>query len=79
MPDASQFTQFKRTGAYQNQKRDGGVKVITHLYQPRVTITGLKDFLANPNAIASPVTRFSKVTALKSAQNYGYVAPKYIK
>lgn len=76
---ASQFTQFKRTSAYQNQKRDGGVKVITHLYQPRVTTTGLLDFLSNPNALALPFTRFSKVTPLKSNQNYGYAAPKYIK
>ena len=76
---ASQFTQFKRSQAYQNQARDGGIKMITHLYQPRITTTGLQDFLSNPNAVALPFTRFSKVTPLKSNQNYGYAAPKYIK
>ena len=76
---ASQFTQFKRTSAYQNQVRDGGVKMITHLYQPRVTTTGLQDFLTNPAAIALPFTRFFKTTAMKGGQNYGYSAPKYIK
>ena len=76
---ASQFTQFKRSQAYQNQVRDGGIKMITHLYQPRITTTGLQDFLSSPNVVALPFTLFSKVTALKSNQNYGYAAPKYIK
>lgn len=76
---ASQYTQFKRSQAYQNQVRDGGIKMITHLYQPRITTTGLQDFLANPNAVALPFTRFSNVTTLKGSQNYGYAAPKYIK
>lgn len=76
---ASQFTQFKRTSAYQNQKRDGGIKVITHLYQPYVTTTGLLDFLHNPVAPDRPHNGFYKTTALKSNQNYSYAAPKYIK
>jgi len=75
---ASQFTQFKRSSAYQNQVRDGGVKLITHLYQPRITTTGLTDFLTNPAAIALPFTRFTKTTAMKSGQNYGYTKPKGI-
>jgi len=76
---ASQFTQFKRASAYQNQKRDGGIKMTTHLYQPRVTTTGLLDFLSNPNAVALPFTRFAKVTALKSGQNFSYYKPQSIK
>jgi len=76
---ASQFTQFKRTSAYQNQKRDGGVKMITHLYQPRVTTTGLLDFLHNPSAPDLPKNGFFKTTAMKGNQNYSYAAPKYIK
>ena len=77
---ASQYTQYVRSNAYQNQVRtDGPTRLITHLYQPRVTTTGLLDFLSNPNALALPFTRFSKVTPLKSNQNYGYAAPKYIK
>jgi hypothetical protein len=76
---ASQFTQFKRTSAYQNQKRDGGIKMITHLYQPRVTTTGLTDFLTNPNASDRHYSGFYKTTAMKMNQNYSYAAPKYIK
>ena len=76
---ASQFTQFKRSQAYQNQVRDGGIKVITHLYQPRVTTTGLKDFLANPNANASPLSRFTPTTAFRAGQNVSYYKPQYIK
>ena len=76
---ASQYTQFKRSQAYQNQARDGGIKMITHLYQPRITATGLLDFLYNPSAPDAPKTGFFKTTALKSNQNYSYVAPKYIK
>ena len=76
---ASQFTQFKRSSAYQNQKRDGGVKMITHLYQPRLTTTGLLDFLHNPSAADMPKNGFYKTTAMKSGQNYSYAAPKSIK
>ena len=76
---ASQFTQFKRSQAYQNQKRDGGIKMITHLYQPRITTTGLQDFLANPNAYNSALSRFTPSTAYRAGQNVGYYRPQYIK
>ena len=77
---ASQYTQYVRSNAYQNQVRtDGPTRLITHLYQPRVTTTGLKDFLSNPNAYASPYTLFTKTTSLKANQGAGYAAPKYIK
>ena len=77
---ASQYTQYVRSNAYQNQVRtDGPTRLITHLYQPRVTVTGLKDFLTNPNAYASPFSLFSKSTSLKGNQGYSYAAPKYIR
>lgn len=76
---ASQYTQYVRSNAYQAQKRDGGIKMITHLYQPLATTTGLTDFLHNPVAPDRPKNRFFKTTAMKMNQNYGYAAPKYIK
>lgn len=80
-PDASAFTQFKRSNSYQNQVRtDGTARLITHLYQPRITVTGLKDFLPSlTNVNIAPYTRFTKTTALKANQGAGYAAPKYIK
>ena len=76
---ASQFTQFKRSQAYQNQARDGGIKMITHLYQPNVTTTGLLDFLHNPSAPDKPHNRFFKTTAMKGGQNFSYYKPQSIK
>ena len=80
-PDASAFTQFKRSNAYQNQVRtDGNAMLITHLYQPRVTVSGLKDFLPSlTNVYDTVYSRFPKTTSLKANQGAGYAAPKYIK
>ena len=62
-PDASAFTRQTKLRAYEQQRRDGGVKLITHLYQPIVTTTGLQDFLPSfTNKINSPYTRFVKYT-----------------
>ena len=76
---ASQYTQYVRSNAYQAQKRDGGVKMITHLYQPYVTTTGLSDFLTNPNTPDRHYAGFYKTTAMKGNQNYSYAAAKYIR
>ena len=62
-PDASAFTRQTKLRAYENQARTGNVKLITHLYQPIVTTTGLVDFLPSfSGKVASPYTRFIKYT-----------------
>lgn len=62
-PDASAFTRQQKLRAYEQQRRDGDLKLITHLYQPIVTTTGLVDFLPSfTNKVASPYTRFTKYT-----------------
>jgi hypothetical protein len=62
-PDASAFTRQTKLRAYEQQRRDGGVKLITHLYQPIVTTTGLVDFLPSfTNKNVSPYTGFVKYT-----------------
>ena len=77
---ASQSTQYVRSNAYQNQVRtDGPTRLITHLYQPRITTTGLKDFLSNPNAYASPYSRFTATVANSPYKSVAYAAPKYIR
>lgn len=51
-PDASQFTQFKKYNAI-DSRRETGVKVITHLYQPVPSVRRPLDFLpsfTNKNA-----------------------------
>ena len=51
-PDASQFTQFKKYKAI-DARRETGVKVITHLYQPLPSVRRPIDFLpsfTNKNA-----------------------------
>jgi hypothetical protein len=62
-PDASAFTRQSKLRAYENQVRTGNVKLITHLYQPIVTTTGLVDFLPSfSSKVAYPYTRFNKYT-----------------
>ena len=62
-PDASAFTRQTKLRAYENQSRDGGVKLITHLYQPNVTTTGLVDFLPSfSNKNVRPLSGFIKYT-----------------
>ena len=52
-PDASAFTQMQRLRAL--EARTDTQKTITHLYQPQVTTSGLRDFLPSfTNKIASP-------------------------
>ena len=43
-PDASQFTQLKKYNAI-DSRRETGVKVITHLYQPVPSVRRPIDFL----------------------------------
>ena len=79
-PDASAFTQFKRVSVFDNQNRTGNVKTITHLYRPMVNALNLGDFLPsffNENGV--PYSRFTKTTAMKANQNFGYYKPKTIK
>ena len=62
-PDASAFTRQSKLRAYENQARTGNVKLITHLYQPIVTTTGLVDFLPSfTGKNVSAFTRFTKYT-----------------
>ena len=62
-PDASAFTRQSKLRAYSNQVRTGNVKLITHLYQPIVTTTGLVDFLPSfSNKSVRPYTPFVKYT-----------------
>lgn len=62
-PDASAFTRQQKLRAYENQTRIGNVKLITHLYQPIVTTTGLSDFLPSfTNKSVRPYTGFIKYT-----------------
>jgi hypothetical protein len=62
-PDASAFTRQSKLRAYENQARTGNVKMITHLYQPIVTTTGLVDFLPSfTNKNVSPLSRAVKYT-----------------
>lgn len=62
-PDASAFTRQQKLRAYENQSRTENVKLITHLYQPIVTTTGLVDFLPSfTNKNMRPYTGFSKYT-----------------
>ena len=78
-PDASAFTRQSKLRAYENQARTGNVKMITHLYQPIVTTTGLVDFLPSfTNKFAMPYSGFIKSTAMKMNQNYSYTKPKGI-
>lgn len=83
-PDASAFTRQTKLRAYENQSRDGGVKLITHLYQPIVTTTGLVDFLPSfTNKFVTPQSRFVKYTiprlsgiAGNGALNVAYIRNK---
>lgn len=78
-PDASAFTRQSKLRAYTNQARTGNDKMITHLYQPIVTTTGLRDFLPSfSNKFVRPYSLFSKSTAMKMNQNYSYTKPKGI-
>lgn len=62
-PDASAFTRQTKLRAYENQARTENVKMITHLYQPIVTTTGLVDFLPSfSNKSMRPYTGFVKYT-----------------
>jgi len=83
-PDASAFTRQSKLRAYENQARTGNVKMITHLYQPIVTTSGLLDFLPSfTNKNVSPYTRFYKYETPTLSGGNGYlnvtpVKPKYI-
>ena len=78
-PDASAFTRQSKLRAYENQARTGNVKMITHLYQPIVTTTGLVDFLPSfSNKFMRPYSLFPDTTAMKMNQNYSYTKPKGI-
>jgi hypothetical protein len=62
-PDASAFTRQQKLRAYENASRTDNVKLITHLYQPIVTTSGLVDFLPSfTNKFMRPNTRFVKYT-----------------
>jgi hypothetical protein len=67
--DASQFTQLKKYRAVQNRGLITSKKVITHLYQPLPTATGLVDFLpsfSNKQTSTLIITRPNHPTAPKS-------------
>jgi hypothetical protein len=76
-PDASAFTRQSKLRAYTNQARTGNIKMITHLYQPIVTTTGLRDFLPSfTNKFVLPYSRFTASTNMN--KNYSYTKPKGI-
>jgi hypothetical protein len=53
--DASQFTQMKKFQAIQRRVPVITNKIITHLYQPVVTTSGLTDFLPSfTNKVVAP-------------------------
>jgi len=76
-PDASAFTRQSKLRAFQNQTRDNGVKMITHLYQPIIRTSGLKDFLPSfTNKVVSPYTR--SLPWSRTSQNISYIDNKRI-
>jgi len=46
--DVSQFIQMQRLRSIEARHPSKGEKVITHLYQPQVTTSGITEFLPNP-------------------------------
>ena len=74
-PDASAFTRQSKLRAFQNQTRDNGVKVLTHLYQPIIATSGLRDFLPSfSNKVTTAYTPglpWSRVS-----QNVTYIAAR---
>jgi len=57
-PDASQFTQMKKFNAIQ-ERSNTSQKVITHLYQPVPTASGLSNFLASFSTKNTPEIRIA--------------------
>ena len=87
-PDASAFTTQAKLRAFQGQTRDNGVKVMSHLYQPIVSTSGLADFLPSfSNKVVQPYTRSlpwsmsgpnltANQAGYNSGRNISYIAPK---
>ena len=76
-PDASAFTQQKKLGAHQAQTPANTVKPLTHLYQPIITTSGLRDFLPSfSNKVMSPKT--PTLPWARTSQNVAYIAKKRI-
>ena len=48
MADVSQFIQMQRLRSLQARQPTKQDKIITHLYQPQVTTSGITEFLPNP-------------------------------
>ena len=69
-PDASQFIQMKKMQAVQGRRPTIANKIITHLYQPVITTTGLTDFLPSfSNKVTDSNPRFiprNRVTGVQA-------------
>ena len=76
-PDASAFTNQKKLVAHQAQTPQNTVKPLTHLYQPIITTSGLRDFLPSfSNKFMSP--RTGALPWARTSQNVAYIAKKRI-
>jgi len=62
--DVSQFIQMQRLRSLQARQPGIGEKVITHLYQPQVTTSGITKFLPNPK---------TKIVDARSIKKYNYI------
>lgn len=76
-PDASAFTRMKKFNSIQ-ERNVNDVKYITHLYQYVPRTSALPDFLANPNAFNTELTR-NKLGMTPPSKTFSYTRQKYIK
>jgi hypothetical protein len=60
MADVSQFVQMQRLRSLQARQPAKHEKVITHLYQPQVTTSGITEFLPNPKTKFTLASTFSR-------------------
>ena len=76
-PDASAFTRQQKLEAHQSQTPANTVKPLTHLYQPIIRTSALRDFLPSfSNKVVSPKT--GSLPWSRTIQNVTYIDKKRI-